>query len=163
MKSICLKQNGTFMSMRCFFAVYRHRCNQYLCGFCIFCPRTWICKRAPRQGWCLPQKRRCWCVMKTAFIQVFLSMSFVTIARFTGSYYSSPRNKHYLQGAHRPGQAPHDIVIPVDERCNLIVNFVGPWNRMQHNTMLQIYHVSEDRDAMEFDWQPRFEGKNRCR
>jgi adenylate cyclase len=64
-----------------------------------------------------------------------------------------------LQGAYRPGQAPHDIVIPVDERCNLIVNFVGPWNRMQHNTMLQIYHISEDRDAMEFDWQPRFEGK----
>jgi adenylate cyclase len=64
-----------------------------------------------------------------------------------------------LRGAYRPGRAPHDIVIPVDEQCNLIVNFVGPWDRMMQYTMLQIYHVSEDRDAMEFDWQPRFEGK----
>ncbi len=64
-----------------------------------------------------------------------------------------------LQGAYRPGQRPHDIIIPVDEHCNLIVNFVGPWNRMLHYTMLQLYHVSDDRDAMEFDWQPQFEGK----
>ncbi|HVN48016.1 MAG TPA: adenylate/guanylate cyclase domain-containing protein [Bacteroidota bacterium] len=64
-----------------------------------------------------------------------------------------------LQGAYRPGQPPHDIRIPVDEHCNLIVNFVGPWDRMLHYTMLQLYHVSDDRDAMEFDWQPQFEGK----
>ena len=71
----------------------------------------------------------------------------------------SPGKNITLQGAYRPGQQPHDIVIPVDEHCNLIVNFVGPWDRMLHSTMLQIYHVSDDRDAMEFDWQPHFEGK----
>jgi adenylate cyclase len=70
-----------------------------------------------------------------------------------------PGKNIMLQGAYRPGQQPHDIVIPVDEQCNMIVNFVGPWDRMLHYTMLQLYHVSDDRDAMEFDWQPQFEGK----
>ncbi len=64
-----------------------------------------------------------------------------------------------LKGAFRPGRQPHDIVIPVDERCNLIVNFIGPWKSMVHYTMPRIYKLSEDRDAMEFDWKPKFEGK----
>jgi adenylate cyclase len=64
-----------------------------------------------------------------------------------------------LTGAYQPGQQPHDIVIPVDERCNIVVNFVGPWRRMVDYTMDQIYKVSEDRDAMEYDWKPLFKDK----
>jgi adenylate cyclase len=64
-----------------------------------------------------------------------------------------------LKEAYRPGQQPHNIIIPVDERCNMIVNFIGPWKSMIHYTMPRIYKLSEDRDAMEFDWQPLFEGK----
>jgi adenylate cyclase len=64
-----------------------------------------------------------------------------------------------LQGAYRPGAQPHDIVIPVDERCNMIVNFVGPWGTMTDYKMVQIYKASEDRDAMEFDWKPLLKGK----
>jgi len=64
-----------------------------------------------------------------------------------------------LKGAFRPGQQPHDIVIPVDDRCNMIVNFVGPWGLMTDYKMVQIYHVSDDRDAMEMDWKPLFQGK----
>ncbi len=64
-----------------------------------------------------------------------------------------------LTGAYRPGQQPHDIVIPVDERCNIVVNFVGPWGRMVDYTMDQICKVSEDRDAMEYDWKPLFKDK----
>jgi adenylate cyclase len=64
-----------------------------------------------------------------------------------------------LKGAYKPGQQPHDIIIPVDERCNMIVNYVGPWGTMIDYKMVQIYNVSDDRDAMEFDWQPRLNGK----
>ena len=64
-----------------------------------------------------------------------------------------------LERAYRPGQQPHDIIIPVDERCNIIVNFIGPWGSMLGYTIDQIYKVSEDRDAMEFDWKPLFKDK----
>ena len=64
-----------------------------------------------------------------------------------------------LSGAYRPGQQPHDIVIPIDERCNMIVNFIGPWKRMVQYTMDRIYEVTEDRDAMEYDWKPLFKDK----
>jgi adenylate cyclase len=64
-----------------------------------------------------------------------------------------------LTGAFRPNQQPHDIVIPVDERCNIIVNFVGPWGTMIDYKLHQIYNVSQDRDMMEYDWKPLFKGK----
>jgi adenylate cyclase len=64
-----------------------------------------------------------------------------------------------LTGAFRQGQNPHDIIIPVDERCNMIVNFVGPWGTMTDYKMVQIYNVSQDRDAMEYDWKPLFKDK----
>jgi len=64
-----------------------------------------------------------------------------------------------LQGAYRPGAKPHDIVIPVDERCNIIVNFVGPWGTMIDYKTVQIYNLSNDRDAMEYDWKPLLQGK----
>jgi adenylate cyclase len=70
-----------------------------------------------------------------------------------------PGKSIVLTGAYRPGQQPHTIVIPVDERCNIIVNFVGPWGRMVDYKMDQIYKVSEDRDALEFDWKPLFKDK----
>jgi len=65
-----------------------------------------------------------------------------------------------LTGAFRPGQQPHDIVIPIDERCNIIVNFVGPWvGSMLDYKMEQVYSVSEDHDRLEYDWKPLFQGK----
>jgi adenylate cyclase len=65
-----------------------------------------------------------------------------------------------LTGAFRPGQQPHDIVIPVDERCNITVNFVGPWKgTMLNYEMARVHSASEDRDMMEYDWTPLFKGK----
>ena len=64
-----------------------------------------------------------------------------------------------LKGAHRPNVLPHDIVIPVDERCNIIVNFVGPWHRIINYDFSLIYHASDDRDNMEYSMKPEFEGK----
>lgn len=64
-----------------------------------------------------------------------------------------------LKGAHRPGAPPHDIVIPIDERCNIIVNFVGPWSRITNYDLALIYRASDDRDNMEYSMKPEFEGK----
>jgi adenylate cyclase len=64
-----------------------------------------------------------------------------------------------LRGAHRPGTPPHDIVIPVDKQCNIIVNFVGPWQRIINYDFALIYHASDDRDNMEYSMKPEFEGK----
>ena len=64
-----------------------------------------------------------------------------------------------LPGAYRPGRQPHDIVIPIDEQCNMIVNFIGPWGAMTDYKMVQVYGVSEDRDMMEYDWKPLFKDK----
>jgi adenylate cyclase len=70
-----------------------------------------------------------------------------------------PGKSVILQGAYRPGAQPHDIVIPVDERCNIIINYVGPWGTMTDYKMVQIYNLSNDRDAMEYDWKPLLQGK----
>jgi adenylate cyclase len=64
-----------------------------------------------------------------------------------------------LKSAHRPGKESHDIVIPVDERCNIIVNFVGPWERIINTDFATIYRASDDRDMMEYTMKPEFEGK----
>jgi adenylate cyclase len=64
-----------------------------------------------------------------------------------------------LKGAHRHGAPPHDIVIPIDERCNIIVNFVGPWSRITNYDLALIYRASDDRDNMEYSMKPEFEGK----
>ena len=64
-----------------------------------------------------------------------------------------------LTGAFRPGQHPHTIVIPVDERCNMIVNFVGPWGTMIDYKMVQIYNLTQDHDRLEYDWKPLFKDK----
>jgi len=64
-----------------------------------------------------------------------------------------------LKEAFRPGQQPHSIIIPVDERCNMIVNFVGPWGTMTDYKMVQIYNLSQDHDWLEYGWKPLFKGK----
>jgi adenylate cyclase len=64
-----------------------------------------------------------------------------------------------LKDAHRPGAPPHDIVIPIDERCNIIVNFVGRWERIVNYDLATIYRASDDHDAMEYTMRPEFQGK----
>lgn len=64
-----------------------------------------------------------------------------------------------LRDAHRPNSPPHDIVIPIDDRCNIIVNFVGPWERIINYDLATIYRASDDHDAMEYTMKPEFQGK----
>jgi adenylate cyclase len=64
-----------------------------------------------------------------------------------------------LKGARRPGEGEaHDIVIPIDRYGNMIINFVGPWERMKHYNFVDILRASEDRDEMEM-WAEELSGK----
>jgi len=63
-----------------------------------------------------------------------------------------------LKNAARPGNAPHDILIPIDERGIMLVNFIGPWDRFSHYNLVDIYQASTTDDAME-DWADELKGR----
>jgi adenylate cyclase len=53
---------------------------------------------------------------------------------------------------------PHDIVIPIDAGGNMIINFVGAWDRMDHYNFSDILLASEDQDELEI-WGEELAGK----
>jgi len=55
-------------------------------------------------------------------------------------------------------QMPHDIVIPIDHKGNMIVNYIGPWGRMDHYNFADILRASEDQDELEI-WAEELSGK----
>jgi adenylate cyclase len=66
-----------------------------------------------------------------------------------------------LQGASRPGPPgsnPYDIKIPIDRHGNMIVNYIGPWGRMDHYNFADILRASDDRDELEI-WAEELKGK----
>jgi adenylate cyclase len=66
-----------------------------------------------------------------------------------------------LQGASRPGPPganPYDIKIPIDRHGNMIVNYIGPWGRMDHYNFADILRAAEDRDELEI-WAEELKGK----
>ncbi len=66
-----------------------------------------------------------------------------------------------LQDAIRPGlpgSKPHDIKIPIDRHGNMIVNYIGPWERMDHYNFADILRASDDRDELEI-WAEELNGK----
>ena len=64
-----------------------------------------------------------------------------------------------MKNAKRPGAAAgHNIVIPIDRYGNMVINFIGPWDRMKHYNFADIFHASEDRDVMEM-WREELSGK----
>ena len=63
-----------------------------------------------------------------------------------------------LGSARRPGGADHDIVIPIDDSGNMLVNFIGPWERMTHYNFADIFNASEAPDEME-SWADELKGK----
>lgn len=59
-----------------------------------------------------------------------------------------------LEGAHRPGNPPEDLVIPIDRQGNMVLNFVGPWESEQQYSMLhvnfaKIYSAEGDSDELQ--------------
>jgi adenylate cyclase len=64
-----------------------------------------------------------------------------------------------LRGARRPGQdVGHDIVIPIDARGNMLVNFVGAWERMTHYDFADILQASTQRVLLDI-WREELHGK----
>ena len=64
-----------------------------------------------------------------------------------------------LKNARRPHETiGHDIVIPVDQYGNMIINFIGPWGRMKHYNFSDALRASEDRDELEM-WREEMSGK----
>lgn len=64
-----------------------------------------------------------------------------------------------LRGARFPGESEaRDIVIPIDRHGNMVVNFIGPWERMKHYNFVDILRASEDREEMEM-WKEELSGK----
>ncbi|MDH4206799.1 MAG: adenylate/guanylate cyclase domain-containing protein, partial [Desulfobacteraceae bacterium] len=58
-----------------------------------------------------------------------------------------------LKDAKKPGDsAPHDIMIPIDQYGNMIVNFIGPWERMDHYDFADIMVAADDRVELEM-WE----------
>jgi adenylate cyclase len=52
----------------------------------------------------------------------------------------------------------HDIVIPIDSKGNMIVNYVGQWERMDHYNFADIMRASDDQDEIEI-WTEELQGK----
>ena len=64
-----------------------------------------------------------------------------------------------LKDARRPGETGgRDIVIPIDHERNMLINFIGPWERMKHYNFVDIYRASDDQDVMEI-WKEELSGK----
>jgi len=42
-----------------------------------------------------------------------------------------------------------DIVIPIDEEGNMIINWIGPWEQMTHINFVTLLEAAEDRDEVE--------------
>ncbi len=64
-----------------------------------------------------------------------------------------------LAGARKPGTAAaEDIVIPVDRSGAMIVNYIGPWERMTHYNYVDVLRASDDAGDMEL-WRDELSGK----
>jgi adenylate cyclase len=73
----------------------------------------------------------------------------------------APGRHIILQDAKRPGSPgsrPYDIKIPIDRHGNMIVNYIGPWGRMDHYNFADILRASDDRDELEI-WAEELNGK----
>ncbi len=64
-----------------------------------------------------------------------------------------------LKDARRTGEASgHNIVIPIDKYGNMVVNFIGPWERMKHYNFADVLRASDDRDELDM-WREEMSGK----
>ena len=71
----------------------------------------------------------------------------------------TPGKSILLRDAKRPGEkSEHDIVIPIDKHGNMVVNFIGPWERMKHYNFSDVLLVSKDSDDMDV-WREELSGK----
>lgn len=71
----------------------------------------------------------------------------------------TPGESILLQDAKRPGESSrHDIVIPIDEYGNMVINFIGSWERMKHYNFSDVLLVPKNSEEMEI-WHDELSGK----
>jgi adenylate cyclase len=64
-----------------------------------------------------------------------------------------------LQDAHRPGAPmPHDIVIPIDHQGAMLINYIGPWERLTHYHFADILRAAHDPSTLAL-WTTALTGK----
>jgi adenylate cyclase len=64
-----------------------------------------------------------------------------------------------LAGAKRPGStASEDIAIPIDRTGAMIINYIGPWERMKHYNYVDVLRASDNAGDMEL-WRDELAGK----
>ena len=64
-----------------------------------------------------------------------------------------------LSAARRPGEdAARDLTIPIDAEGNVLINFLGPWEAMQHYWFANIWRLSDDSMLLDAA-RTRLEGK----
>ena len=70
-----------------------------------------------------------------------------------------PGKRITLRDIKKPGETvPHDIRIPIDRYGNMIISYIGPWERMDHYNFADILLASEDREELEM-WREELRGK----
>jgi len=63
--------------------------------------------------------------------------------------YVKPGKNIILKDAKRPGdETSYDIKIPIDQQSNMIVNFIGPWERMDHYDFADVLLASNDQEKL---------------
>jgi len=64
-----------------------------------------------------------------------------------------------LKGAEKPLKGkPHDILIPIDKKGNMIINYIGPWERMDHYHFSDILLASNHQGELRI-WREELKGK----
>lgn len=94
---------------------------------------------------------------------LYPTLGFQVICAYLGvspaQVHVTPGKHIVLRGARRPGTpAPHDIVIPIDDHGQMVINYLGNWERLTHYHLVDIYQASEDREEMAL-WQEQLQGK----
>lgn len=54
-----------------------------------------------------------------------------------------------LHGAQFRKGAPRDVVIPIDSRGSMLINWIGDWSAMRHISFAQVLEIAEDRDELD--------------
>ena len=64
-----------------------------------------------------------------------------------------------LRDARRPGApAPRDIVIPIDRHGTMLINYVGPWERLTHYHFADVVRAAQDPETLA-QWRAALAGK----
>ncbi len=84
---------------------------------------------------------------------VYPSMPFRAVCDYLGvtpdRIVVRPGHSVTLLGAQKPGEEPRDLVIPVNDHGEMVVNFIGHWDRMKHIDFADVLQYAGSSDDLE--------------